>query len=125
MQDSRHRPRRKTLCTDRELKGAGSDASKEKVSVRVGHCLLLPGLPFARKLYPRGDNDISILVDDRAANGARRLLAGLSGSLLTGLDVHCGRAGQSSPDEPYPPRLRHARKAADQKRKDEGSKASK
>ena len=93
MQDAGRWLCRKTLCADRQLEGPSSYAGKDVLSVGIGDRLLLPGLPIARKPHLRGDNGVSILVDDRAEDRARRLLLLPIGRVLPRQDADSRRLG--------------------------------
>src|ERR1700722_18297288 len=53
---------------NRDLKGTRRDAGKDKTSLLVGRHFLLVGLPFAHQPHPGGKNEVSVRVDDRAAD---------------------------------------------------------
>jgi hypothetical protein len=78
---------RKTLCVDRELKGTNGDTRKEEVPVPIGHQILV-GLSFPCKPHSGGENEVSVLVDDRATDIAHGLLGVLGGRVLPRQDSH-------------------------------------
>ena len=86
--------RRKTSCSDGELKNARWNTCKQKTSFLVRPDLLLSAVVFARQLHVSADHEVSIRVHDHAGDAACGAILVLTGEQIRRVDdSHCRRIG--------------------------------